>query len=225
MPVNWYASLALIVVVGLLLVGYSRYERSHPASSSSGSPTTSQTWYAALGIDVCGTVEPNLPASTDTSKTGLTASGDGVLVVHPKNSSESGGNATLGKFVAEYKGLTLTDTTLRYPGKRLMSNGELCPKGTPDAGKPGYVIVDTWPSFSATKSSEVSGDPRTLKFANGQMITVAFLPATATLPKPPATAITGLINAVEGTTTTTTTAPGTSTTTAPTSTTSTTAAK
>ncbi len=103
MPVNWYASLAVICIVGLLLVGFSRYQRTHPATSSSGPPTTSQTWYTALGIDECGTILPNLPATTATSKNGLIANGNGVLTIAPKNSSQSGSNATLGKFVSEYR--------------------------------------------------------------------------------------------------------------------------
>ena len=96
MPVNWYASLAIICIVGLLLIGFSRYQRTHQASSSAGPPTTQQQWFAALGIDICGKMQPDLPASTNTTKTGLVANGNGVLTIAPKNSSESGGNATLG---------------------------------------------------------------------------------------------------------------------------------
>ncbi|MDA8276387.1 MAG: hypothetical protein M0029_13610, partial [Actinomycetota bacterium] len=58
MPVNWYAALALLCVVGLALIGYSRYERTHQTASSAGPPTTSQTWYAALSVDICGKVQP-----------------------------------------------------------------------------------------------------------------------------------------------------------------------
>jgi hypothetical protein len=225
MPVNWYASLALICIVGLLLVGVSRYQLTHRSTSSSGPPTTAQTWYAALGINVCGTAEANLPASTNTSKTGLTANGNGVVTVHPKNSSESGSNATLGKFVSNYKGLELTNTTLRYPGKTAYTNGDVCPKGTPDSGKPGVVIVYSWPNFTAKKGSETPGDPQNLLFQNGQLITMAFVPTDVTIPKPPASVITNLITADEAGPTTSTTAPTTATTapttstTAPTSTT------
>ncbi len=132
MPVNWYATLVLICVVGLFLVGLSRYQLTHKSTSSAGPPTTSQTWYAGLGINVCGTFEPNLPASTNKAKTGLVADGNGVVTIAPKNSSESGSNATLGKFVSNYKGLELTNSTLRYPGKSTYTNGDVCPKGTPD---------------------------------------------------------------------------------------------
>ena len=195
-PINWYASLVIICVVGLLLIGFSRYQRTHTSNSGSGPPTTQQTWYAGLGIDVCGTMEPNLPASTNTAKTGLTANGNGVLTIAPKNSSESGQNATLGKFVSGYKGLELTSSTLQYPGKPAMSNGDVCPKGSPDAGKTGVVIVVSWPNFTSKgKGTQTSGDPQNLRFTNGQLITMAFVPVTTTVSKPPGDVVTALIKA------------------------------
>jgi hypothetical protein len=211
MPVNWYASLIVICVVGLLLVGLSRYQLTHHSASSTGPPTTSQTWYSGLGINVCGSFEPNLPASTNQSKTGLVADGNGVVKVSPKNSSESGSNATLGKFVSNYKGLELTNSTLKYPGKSTYTNGDVCPKGTPDSGKPGVVIVYSWPNFTAKHGAETPGDPQNLLFENGQLITMAFVPASVTIPKPPSTVITSLITAAQAGPTTPTTAPTSST--------------
>ncbi|HEX4245014.1 MAG TPA: hypothetical protein VHY77_05560 [Acidimicrobiales bacterium] len=216
-PINWYASLAVIVIVGLLLVGFSRYQRMHPTTSSSGAPTTSDTWHVALGIDICGTMQANLPADPSTT-TGFTTDGTGVITVAPKNKSESGGNAVLGKFVSEYKGLALTSTTLQYPGKALLSNGDRCPRGTPQAGQQGFVTVKTWPNFESKIGTVASGNPAQVKFANGQMITMAFVAANANVPKPPASTITSLITAASGASTTTTTAPTTGTT-APTATT------
>jgi hypothetical protein len=213
MPVNWYATLVVICIVGLTLIGFSRYENTHRTASSSGPPTTSQVWHAALGIDVCGTMEANLPASTNGSKVGLTANGNGVVTIAPKNSSESGANATLGTFVAGYKGLELNSTTLKYPNKTLYTNGDVCPKGTPDSGKPGVVIVDTWSSPESNgKGTETSGDPQDLLFANGQLITAAFVPATANVPKPPALAITALLQALQSSSTPSATTPTTPTT-------------
>ncbi len=232
MPVNWYASLALIIVVGLALVGLSRYQLSHRTSSSTGPPTTSQTWYVALGTDICGTVQPDLPANTyksvasssNSTQTGLHSNGNGVVTVSPRNSAEAGANATLGTFVSLYKGLQLTDSTLQYPGKPVYTNGDVCPKGTPDSGKPGVVIVYSWPNFTSKQGSETPGDPQSLLFQNGQLITMAFVPASATIPKPPASAITNLIDADEAGPSTPTSVPATTATTAPTSTTATTAA-
>ncbi|HUY66742.1 MAG TPA: hypothetical protein VMV06_07985 [Acidimicrobiales bacterium] len=197
MPVNWYASLAVICIVGFLLIGFSRYQRTHQTASSAGRPTTSQQWHAALGIDICGTMQPDLPASTNAAQTGFLANGNGVLTIAPKNSSESGSNATLGRFVSGYKGLGLTSSTLQYPGKPALTNGDVCAKGTPDAGKPGVVIVDSWPNFTSKgRGTETSGPPENLRFADGQLITMAFVPATSSVPKPPAGAITNLITAV-----------------------------
>ena len=219
MPVNFYASLGIVIVIGLVLVGFSRYQLSHKTTSSAGPPTTSQTWYAALGINICGTMQPNLAASTNQKKTGLVADGNGVLTIAPKNSSESGASATLGKFVSNYKGLELTNTSIQYPGKSAYTNGKVCPKGTPDAGKAGIVIVYSWPNFTSKSGAQTPGDPQNLLFKNGQLITMAFLPANATVPKPPAAVITNLINAnsaAPATPTTPTTAPtGTPTTTPP----------
>jgi serine/threonine-protein kinase len=126
----------------------------------------------------------------------------------------------LGKFVSGYKGLQLTSSTLQYPGKTLYTNGDVCPKGTPDSGKAGVVIVDYWPSFSAKgKGTQPSGDPQDLLFTNGQLITMAFIPATATVPKP-TRAIAALITALESASvSTTTTLPTTATTTPSTTTT------
>ncbi len=218
MPVNYYAALAVIIIVGLALVGVSRYQLTHKSSSSAGPPTTTQTWYAGLAVDVCGTIEPNLPASANKTKTGLVANGNGVVTIAPKNSSESGANATLGRFVTNYKGLQLTNSTLQYPGKPAYSNGNICPKGSPDAGKPGVVIVYSWPNFTSKHGAETPGDPQKLLFQNGQLITMAFVPANTTLPKPPAAVITNLITADQAGPTTPTTTPTITPTTNPTST-------
>ncbi len=196
-PLNWYASLVVICVLGLLLIGYSRYERTHPSSSSAGQPTTSTQWYAGLGIDLCGTMQPSLQASPASTKTGLTATGTGVISIAPKNSSETGQNATLGKFVSEYPGLSLSSSSLQVPGKAPLTNNELCPKGSPDAGKPGVVIVVSWPNPEAKgKGTETSGAPQDLRLANAQMITMAFVPVADTVPKPPAQTVTSLLQLV-----------------------------
>lgn len=200
---------ALLIASGATIVGFALTKHSSDRgipTSSSGPPALGQQWFAALGIDLCGTMQPNLPASTNSTKVGFTANGNGVLTIQPINNSESGSNATLGKFVSEYKGLELNSSTLQYPGKSAYSDGDVCPKGTPDAGKPGVVIVDIWPNFTAKTATETAGFPGDLLFENGQLITMAFVPATATVPKPSSQAITALIVAETGGSTAPTTA-------------------
>jgi hypothetical protein len=244
MPVNWYAALAVIVLVGLASVAIAKYH--YNQSPTSTPPTVGTTWHAALGFDICGTTQPALAASPASTTTGLTTTGNGVLLVAPKKASEAGANATVGKFASEYQGLTLTNTTLQYPGAKspVYKNGEKCPAGTPDAGKKGEVVARWWVVTTQTKNNQLvqtkgvnSAKPADLKLLNRQLVTVGFVPAGTTLPKPPGTTISALLQVLAGTqpvattttspsattssTAATTTTPSTTTTTKPSSTTTT----
>jgi len=220
-PLRWYSSLVLIVLLGVALIVYSRYELQHPAASIQ--PAIGSHWYVAMAFDICGDVEPNLPANPNEASAapGLYTAGDGVIQIAPAKASDAGNNATLGRFVQEYPGLALSPTSVRLPGKTTHHNGQSCPSGTPDAGTKADVSVKVWPSFTSS-SSFVPSDPTTLKLANEELLTVSFLPTGKTVPKPSPTVVeTMLQDQASGGTTTTTTVP---TTTTPTSTTTTTTA-
>jgi hypothetical protein len=233
MPVNWYAALVVIVLVGIASVAIAKYHYNQTAAAVE--PTTNTTWHAALAFDVCGTMQPALAASPAAgSTTGLTTTGDGVLLIHPKNASEAGNNATLGKFAEGYTGLTLTNTSLKLPtaGSTEYRNGAKCAAGTPDAGKVGEVKARWWVLTTTTGTNgqlEQTGGvttvkPADLKFLNRQLITVGFVPDNVALPKPPASTITALLQVLSGSqpvATTTTTAPSATTTTTPSATTTT----
>jgi hypothetical protein len=239
MPVNWYAGLVVIVLVGLASVAIAKYH--YNQTPTANPPAVGTTWHAAISFDICGTTQPALAASPASSTTGLTTTGNGVLLIAPKKASEAGANATVGKFASEYQGLTLTNTTLKYPGAKApeYKNGEKCPAGTPDAGKTGEVLARWWVVTTQTKNNQLvqtqgvnSPKPADLKLLNRQLITVGFVPAGTTLPKPPGSTITALLQVLAGsqpvaTTTTTvptpTTAPSATTTTAPSTTTTTSA--
>jgi hypothetical protein len=233
MPVNWYAALVLIVLVGIASVFLARHDYDKTAAKIP--PTVGQTWHAALSVDICGKVQAALPATASGSTSGLTTTGSGVLLIAPKTNSEAGHNATLGKFSKANVSLVVSDSSLQYPGGTLYKNGAKCKAGTPDAGQTGVVRVRSWTlSTGAQKSgSQVkllgghySSKPADLRFKNGQLITVGFGPAAKALPKVPGTTEVALLQAINGTqapaTTTTTTAPATTTTTAAGSTASTT---
>ena len=234
MPVNWYAGLVVIVLVGLASVAIAKYH--YNQTPTANPPTVGTTWHAAISFDICGTTQSALPASPASTTTGLTTTGDGVVVVAPKKASEAGANATVGKFASEYPGLTLTNTTLKYPSAKSVEykNGEKCAAGTPDAGKVGEVVARWWVVTTQTKNNQLvqtkginSVKPADLKLLNRQLITVGFVPSGTTLPKPPATTITALLQVLAGSqpvVTTTTTTPSATTTSAPAATTSSTAA-
>jgi cell division septation protein DedD len=234
MPVNWYAALVVIVLIGLASVAVAKYH--YNQSPTVVQPAVGTTWHAAIAFDICGASQPALAASPSSASTGLTTSGNGVLVVSPKSSSEAGANATVGKFASGYSGLTVTNTSLKYPGAKVpeYKNGQKCAAGTPDAGKVGEVMARSWIITTQVKHNEetetggvTTKKPADLRLLNRQLITVGFAPDGTALPKPPASTILALTQTLSGqqpVATTTTTAPSATTTTAPSATTSSTAA-
>jgi hypothetical protein len=234
MPVNWYAALVLIVLLGIGSVVLARYHYAKGAPSTQ--PIVGQTWHAALAFNICGTAEPALAATASGSPNGLTTTGNGVLLIAPKNGSEAGNNATLGKFAQEYATVKLTNSSVQYPGGVAYTNGQKCAKGTPDAGQAGVVRVRSWTLSTANQQSgseakllggNYSTKPASLKLRNSQLVTVGFGPASKPLPKVPTSTETALLNVINGTAapvTTTTPPPTTTPTTSASGTTTTTAA-
>ena len=237
MPINWYAALVVIVLVGIASVAVARYH--YAKAPVAVPPIVGQTWHAALAVDICGKSEPALPATASGSGNGLTTTGSGVLLIAPKTSSEAGKNATLGKFAKEDGTLKLTNTSVQYPGGVAYKNGEKCAAGTPDAGKVGVVRARWWTLSTTSESGgsetkQVGGlytsSPANLRLRNSQLITLGFGPSSASLPKVPASTELALLQVISGTsaplTTTTTAATATTTTTSsPAATTTTTTTK
>jgi hypothetical protein len=187
MPVKWYSSLVLICLLGVALIVYSRYERQHPPPAVQ--PAIGAHWYQAVSFDVCGTLRPNLPANptaTAAAIPGIRTSGDGVIQVAPTVAGDTGSNATLARFVTHYPKLTLTTTTLKFPTGVALKNGQKCAAGTKDAGQTASLQIKVWPSFTPPGSNHpvVFYDPGTVKLVDGQLITVAFVPSGANIPKP-----------------------------------------
>jgi hypothetical protein len=211
--VNWYAGLIAIVVVGLLSVVFARYEYQHPHHVAAVQPTVGQKWFAGIAFDECGQQVGPLAASTNATKLGITTTGGGVLAISPRTKAQAGKNATLGLFAVNYPELALTTKSFEFPGKKLLTNGEKCPAGTPDAGKAGHVEVAYWQNTDPVTKRVKVADPTTLKIGSSSLISVGFVPAGTAVPRPSQTIITGVLVAASGSTTTTTTAPTATTTT------------
>ncbi len=224
MPINWYAALVVIVLLGIASIAVARYH--YVKTPTAVQPFVGQTWHAGLAVDICGKEEPVLPPTASGSGQGLSSAGNGVLLIAPKTASEAGNNATLGKFAKENGTLVLTNTSIQYPGGVAYKNGQKCAAGTPDAGQVGVVRARWW---ILNGGKQVGGSytsaPASLKFRNSQLITLGFGPSSATLPQVPASTQKALQQVINGTSaplTTTTTAPTTTTTTAASGTTTTT---
>lgn len=115
-PVNWYAALVLIVVLGLGSIVFARYEYERGKQADTIPPTTNTTWFAGLQIDVCGkTLSPLTENETDVTKQSFFTTGDGVIVIRPRSTADAGPAAVLGKFVRSYPDLRLTATSLTLP--------------------------------------------------------------------------------------------------------------
>jgi hypothetical protein len=186
-PVGWYLLLAFIVVAGTATVAFSRYQLLNPAPkvasgpSPEGPPTLTDHWVAALGFDICGTFEPNLPKNKNYESAGIHTNGDGLIQIEPLSSKDTGDRATFGRFITLYDGLDVTSTQITIPDRGLWSNGVQCGK------QAGQVEVVQWPN-DHSQAQTVEGNPQDLKLANGQLITVAFVPKGTSIPKPPSTA-------------------------------------
>jgi len=181
-PIGYYSALALIVVLGVVTVGYSKYELDHPslASSSAHQPTIGTTWHVAIGFDACGHYEPVL-AKTSRKATGVVSLGNGVLTVAPKTKAETGAGANLSLLPRAVPGLELLRDGFRLPGKAAVVASAGC------HGKPATFGIFVWPSLLAAKPT-LSKVPSSVRFANDEVITVAVLPKGTTPPQPPTAA-------------------------------------
>jgi hypothetical protein len=203
----------LIVIVGVFLVVYSRYENLHPPTPPAAvAPTTSDHWVAGLDFDLCGVSQQVLPTSSNASSAdlGLYTSGSGVVQIAPKTAADSGVNATVGRFASTYPGLSLTADSVGLPKKAIYKNGEACPRGTPDAGKTGVLSAYVYPTATSSTPTQQTGDVRTVRFTqNLQIVTLAFIPSSATVPAPSSAIKDAVLNAeaeIQAASTTTTTA-------------------
>ena len=232
-PVAWYVMMIAICVVGISLIVYSRQERIHPpAAKATEGPTANDHWYVALGIDICGTVQPNLAANSNLASTGLRTFGDGLIQVEPSAATSAspsafeGAKATLSLFAQKYPGLTLTRTSIKLPGQSTTyTDGYYCvkpktkhPSLAQQRADEGQLLVEEWKSPTAVGHLVTTADPTKLHLTNGAMITIAFVTAGQQIPEP--TSKSQLLVAL-GTTGPTTTAPASPTTTTPAATTTT----
>ena len=213
-PRAWYALMTLIVVLGVGLTVYSRNQKNSGGSNTPVAPTATDHWVTALGIDLCGSMQADLPPSANLTSVGLRTFGNGLIDINPGavtgSSAYEGVNATLGVFATNYAGFTLTNTSIQYPGKLpvLWTNGATC--NGPLHGK-GTLVAKVWSSPTASPST-VSTNITSIRLGNGEMITLAFVPSGSSIPEPSskATMISTMVqNAKIGSIGTTTTVPAT----------------
>jgi hypothetical protein len=223
-PANFYGALIVIVVLGLALTAYSRYEYQNPvkvkhATSTTIAPGIGSVQYAALSIQDCGTTLPALLPDETYKGGGFIVGPDNVVRLTPLTSADAGKNATLATFAKEYAGLKATSTELAIPKadgianpKTTFTTGEACGATTKYAGKTGKVEYAYWSTLAQTTPT-ITTNPAAIKFTKELRLALAFEPAGVTPTVPSASSVDHMVTDTV-TPTTTTTLP-TTTTTAP----------
>ncbi len=219
--------MAMVVVLGTAGIVYSRDQRqpdtSRPIAAATGQ--AGDHWHAAIGFYICGSFVPDLPEGSD--PLGIHGHGDGVVHIHPFGASSSGKRAVL-KIYFDTVGANISADKLEVPGQDTKKNGDKCENG------PGTVQTRVWDSRAASDQGHiVTGNPSSIRPQDGQLITIAFVPAGTNIPRPPSegnldklsdvgtpTSLAPTTTVDPTASTTSSTAPPTTTTVAPTTTTS-----
>jgi len=211
---GWYATLALVVVLGVFLVAFSRNQELNKGQQAAQVPPkiNQDHWHSSFSVYICDHFMPNVPLFE--SINGIHTHGDGVIHVHPYTPQASGRNATLGRFLTELsdngKGGTfkLSASEIKpaaIPGDtnpldtKDWHNGNKCPDG--QAGQVKFTV----------NGKEIKGDPTSWRLRNGDYLDVGFVDASKPLPSNPAEKQ-NLANINDVPTSTGTTTPGPSTT-------------
>jgi hypothetical protein len=133
---GWNVGIALVAVLGVALLIWTVAGRRSEAVAAprAGNPATGEPgdhWHAALDVYTCtGWLETPAPefetkADNPEIRVGIHSHGDGLIHIHPFNSSESGKNATLGRFL-EYGGWSAGSTSFDLWGGAKEKNGDPC---------------------------------------------------------------------------------------------------
>jgi hypothetical protein len=185
---GWNAGIALIAVLGIALLVWTVASRRSEAVAAprAGNPSTGQAgdhWHASLDVYQCTDWVTTKAAEFETKadnpgiRVGIHSHGDGLIHIHPFNSSESGNNATVGRFM-NYAGYSVSSTSFDlWPGadgkKVQEKNGDQCtlPDGTKKSG------TLTW----YVNAKKQSGDPAGYRPKDHDKIVLVFAPAGTTL--------------------------------------------
>ena len=183
-PWGWYASMAVVALLGSFVIVASRNERqaaSNPLKSEKPRPPSlpgqkqfaGDHWHAAYGIYICSDFVP--PIVSDKDPRGIHTHGDGVVHIHPFTKASSGRNATFAVF-ADTVGLKISATSIQVPGGKKYQNGDACPDK-----KKGKLHV-------YLNKDERLGDPRKIRLRDRDLLVIAFVPDGVSVPKTPPSA-------------------------------------
>lgn len=169
-----------IVIVAIVALGGIGIALSRGGDSSTEKPPGLQDhWHTAYAVNICGTLQPNLPQPS--RLLGLHTHNDGLIHVEPYVTGsilDRGDNANLARFAESEPGFKLNSTEVQMPGGQLMKNGDKC-----DGKDPGKLVIRQWENAASDKFKDYT-NPKDVKIADGGALTIAFVPEGAEIAKP-----------------------------------------
>jgi hypothetical protein len=174
-------SMGFSIVIGLIvLLGGVGIALSRGGGGSDDTPPGLQDhWHTAYAVNICGTLQPNLPQPT--RLLGVHTHNDGLIHAEPYVTGsilDRGGNANLARFAESEPGFKLTSSEIQLPGGQLYKNGDKC-----DGKDPGRMVFRQWENAGADEFKDYS-NPKDVKVKDGAAVTIAFVPEGAELAKP-----------------------------------------
>jgi hypothetical protein len=162
---------AVIFVLGVALIALAKNDST--SSAKGPGPRINDHWHAAIGVNLCGTWQANLPQYE--SSTGLHSHGDGFMHMHPFSAAGAGGNATVGLFYSQ-AGDKVSAGQVKF-AKQTYKNGDTCDSLDK---KPGLV---RW----SVNGQEKTGNPGRFVPNDRDVVAIAFLPKGVDIGTPPVT--------------------------------------
>ncbi len=174
-PMGFPLTVALVMLLGVVLVVLARQSREAPAAPRVGQ----DHWHSAYGVYDCDRFLPAFTSQYDPH--GIHSHQDGVIHIHPFNSSAAGEKARLGVFL-ESMGAFVDSEEISGPGIGVLEAGADC------NGEPSVIRVARFDLADVTAGpvAEYTGDfDDIVLLSDGEAFTIARAPAGAELPPPP----------------------------------------
>ena len=179
-------ALAAVIVLGVVLVVFARSSREPAAAPRVGN----DHWHSAYAVYDCDRFLPAFTSAADPD--GIHSHQDGVIHIHPWNSSAAGDRADLDVFF-EAMGVRVTDDEISGPGIGVLEAGSDC-NGEPTVIRAvRFAQVDPESQEAVSALSDIYapveeyaddfGDVRLL--GDLEAFTFARVPADAEIPLPP----------------------------------------
>ena len=177
--VGFPVAMAVVVVLGVLLVGWARSNR-----EATSAPRLGDHWHSVYDIHVCadeivGHWRSKMVVERDPD--GIHTHGDGLIHIHPFNSLATGDSARLGKFFEAFGGY-ITDSAIK------LDTGEVIEEGFYCGDQPAVLTVARFDAQDRERDPQIYTEDlanvRLLK--NLEAFTISFLPASEApvLPRP-----------------------------------------